>query len=96
MDDLDRAQLPTPLPPRVWCDFNACGWSGDPDDDCYYVLNSDDLRAACASDGLSVLLFDWDDDTETQVLARLAQLESYRGRWRARPRAGFFVGPTPW
>lgn len=25
--------------PAVWCDFNACGWSGRPDDDCFYVLD---------------------------------------------------------
>ena len=25
---IDRNQLPIPLPPCVWCGFNACGWSG--------------------------------------------------------------------
>jgi len=96
VDIIERDQLPAPLPPRIWCDFNACGWSGDADDDCYYVLDPDDLAAAGASEGRSVLLFDWEDDGESLVLARVAELESHGGRWRARPRTGFYFGPKPW
>lgn len=91
---IDRHQLPETLPPRVGCDFNACGWSGEEDDDCFYVLDREDLRALPASDGLRVLLFEWEDPG--CVLACLATLETWGGGWRARPRSGFYSGPTPW
>lgn len=96
VDDIDRTHLPTPLPPRVWCDFNARGWSGEPDDDCFYVLAPTDLDTIDAIEGLSILLYDWDDDAETQVIACVAQLDRYRDRWRAKPRTGFYTGPRPW
>lgn len=95
MEFISRAELPASMPPRVWCDFNACGWSGG-SDDCYYVLDSSDLVAANACEGLCVLLYDWEDDPQTEVLARVAELEPWNGRWRARPLGGFYSGAKPW
>lgn len=95
MQFINREDLPSPLPPRVWCDFNACGWNGEDDDDCYYQLDSADIDAINSPEA-TVLLYDWEDDHETEVLAQVGRLESWRERFRARPLGGFYSGPKLW
>ena len=96
MHFIGREELPSPLPPRVWCDFNACGWSGAEDDDCYYQLDAADIDAIQRNEGTTVLLYDWEDDEETEVLVRVGRLEFWQHRLRARPVGGFYSGPRPW
>lgn len=91
MQFVTRDQLPHPLPPRVWCDFN----SGD-QDGCYWVLAREDLAAAGPVVGARVLLWDWDDEP-LEVLAQVAVLETWNGSWCARPVDDtFYSGPVPW
>jgi len=84
-----------PLPAHVWCDFNACGWSGTDGDDCYYVFALDDLSTP-PENGMQVLLYDWEDEAKTEVLAQVANLEKTDGGWRARPTGDFYSGRVPW
>ena len=71
--------------PRVWCDFNAIGWSGDPDDDAYYVFDAAALAQAEPTEGMRLFLFDWEDAEETRIVGCEAILERVGDAWRARP-----------
>ncbi|MEO8269316.1 MAG: hypothetical protein ABI557_06325 [Aureliella sp.] len=93
---MEKDQLPIPLPPHIWCDFNACGWTGAHDDDCYYVLDFACLDNFSPSEGMSILLFDWDDEAKSYIIARLARLEKFESQWRARPSGDFYSGGVPW
>jgi hypothetical protein len=72
---------------RVWCDFNACGWSGLPDDNCYYVLSAEDLKNA--QEGELVFIYDSDNGGHSEIFGCIAKLNWYRGTassgWRACP-----------
>ena len=94
MEEISAAELPDPLPPRLSCDFNTRGWSGEPDDDCYYVLDREVLDALPARVGLEVFI--WDESDETEILGCVAKLEQFDGRWRARPVSGIYVGVPLW
>jgi hypothetical protein len=72
--------------PRVWCDFNACGWSGEPGDNCYYALDVGALAALGPAAGARV--FVWDDEGGGEVIGCEGRLEPFRGGWRVRPVAG--------
>lgn len=85
-----------PASPNVWCDFNACGWSGDQADNCYYVLDTSELALVPPLEGTLVLLYDWEDYDQSEVLAQVGRLESSEGQWRARPVGAFYPGPKPW
>ncbi|MDB5388350.1 MAG: hypothetical protein JWM11_3996 [Planctomycetaceae bacterium] len=69
--------------PRIWCDFNACGWSGQPDDNCYYVVDLTAVSAHSLADGARLVL--WDDEGEGQVICCEGQLELFNEKWRVRP-----------
>lgn len=71
--------------PRLWCDFNAVGWSGDPHDDCYYVFDQAALSGLSPYEGLHVFVFMYDDQEETEITGCEAVLEAYDKGWRIRP-----------
>jgi hypothetical protein len=77
-----NSDLPGTLP-RLWCDLNAQGWSGEPDDDCYYALDSEQLEALRPVIGMKVFIWDWSDSE--WIVGREASLERFGGVWRARP-----------
>ncbi len=94
MDKISATDLPDPLPPPLWCDFNACGWSGEPDDNCYYVLDRRALDALPARVGLEVFI--WGETDETTIIGCVARLEQFDDGWRARPVSNFYVGAPLW
>lgn len=71
--------------PRLWCDFNAQGWSGSPDDNCYYILSSEQLALLHPTEGTRVVLYMEDNESGTEIIGCEATLEGYKGSWRARP-----------
>jgi hypothetical protein len=72
--------------PIYWCDFNACGLSGDPKDNCFYRFGpKGDPIDTNPLVGMKVLLYDEDGDDE--LLTCEATLEFDSGWWRARPNA---------
>ena len=93
---MSESTVPEPIPPAIWCDFNACGWSGEEDDDCYYVLDGAALKSLPACTGLTVFLFEEEDISGTEILGRVARLERYGDSWRARPVGDWFRGTRPW
>ena len=72
--------------PRVWCDFNACGWTGEPGDDCYYVLDVEAIAARGLTSGTRVFI--WDDDGNGEIIGCVGKLEVFRDGWRVRPAVG--------
>ena len=69
--------------PRVWCDFNACGWSGAPDDNCYYTFDKVALAALRPTEGMR--LFVYMDEGDGTVVGFEARLERFQDSWRIRP-----------
>ena len=86
---------PSEFPP-LWCDFNACGLSGRPDDNCFYSL--DKVRALEFKAGDRVFLYDDDIvDDKPGVVGIEGELLDYGGRLIARPFAqDFYYGPRFW
>jgi hypothetical protein len=94
--------LPDPTIPPLRCDFNACGWSGEPDDNCYYSLYRDELARLNPPSGKQVYIYDDDisDEGQPEVFGCTATIEHVhlRGRpyVRARPTTGpWYRGPKP-
>ena len=80
--------------PRLRCDFNACGWSGDAADDCYYAFDKQALATLDPSEGTRVFIYD--DDGDGTVIGCEGLLERYQGDWRIRPVKGtWFEGRLP-
>ncbi len=78
--------------PRIWCDFNACGWSGNASDNCYYVLDQKAIAALGLTECSHVFIYD--DDGDGHVIGCAGKLESFDGQWRVRPVAdSWFRGP---
>ncbi len=69
--------------PKVWCDFNACGWSGEPGDDCFYSFDRAGLAALSPRPGLRVFAYDYSGDGE-EVFGCEATLERLGEGWRLR------------
>ncbi len=69
--------------PRLWCDFNSQGWSGAPDDNCYYAFDEHALGRLGAREGLRIFAFM--DDGDGEILGCEAVLESFGTNWRVRP-----------
>ena len=86
---------PSDFPP-LWCDFNAGGWSGRPDDNCYYSLDKIDGKEFKAGD--RVFLYDEDlVDGAMGVVGIDAELIEDRGSLIARPLGeAFYSGPKFW
>lgn len=91
MDEISAAELPDPLPPRLWCDFNSFGLGGEP---VYFTLDRETLNALPARIGLEVFL--WDESDETEVVGCVAKLEWVKAGWCARPVGGMYIGAPPW
>ncbi|HAM21733.1 MAG TPA: hypothetical protein DCQ04_05550 [Actinobacteria bacterium] len=83
--------------PAVWCDFNAGGWSGRPDDDCYYVLDRERLKDLKAKAGMKVFLYDDESADGKEVVGIEAELVEDRDSLIAKPLEGaFYHGPRFW
>ena len=78
-----KSELPSRSLPRLWCDLNACGLSGEPDDNCYYALHKEQLPALQPKVGMRVFIWDWSDSE--LIIGREASLERFNNSWRARP-----------
>jgi len=77
------SELPSRSLPKLWCDLNACGLSGEPDDNCYYALHREQLAELQPVAGMRVFIWDWSDSE--LFVGREALLERFDDRWRARP-----------
>jgi hypothetical protein len=71
--------------PPVWCDFNACGWSGRPEDNCYYVLDQKRLAEVGAKAGDRVFLLMEDSADGQEIPGIEAELADSDGKLIARP-----------
>jgi hypothetical protein len=71
--------------PPVWCDFNACGWSGRPEDNCFYVLDEKRLAELVAKAGDKVFLFMEDSANGQEITGIEAVLVDSDGKLIARP-----------
>ena len=78
-------KAPDPKYPRIYVDFNACGWAGG-DDPCYYVYSKSDLQNFVPADGMVVCIYMESD--EASVVGCLAHMESYKNDWRFRELEG--------
>lgn len=89
--------------PVVDCDFNACGLSGEPSDDCYYRLDPVALAKLCDFTGTQIFIYMGDTaaDGAPEIFGYVAILERYSwphaSGWRARPiKDTWYRGPAPW
>jgi hypothetical protein len=78
-----NAEPPDASLPWVWCDFNACGWSGQAGDTCYYVLDRRTLDGLHPAEGMRVFVFDYEGAGE--MVGCAGRLEWHNGDWRVRP-----------
>jgi hypothetical protein len=75
--------------PRILCDFNSAGWSGEDDDECYYAFDETALRACRPRDGTRVFIYE--QGRGDLIMGCEATVESYphpangERRWRLRP-----------
>jgi hypothetical protein len=80
---------------KIWCDFNACGLSGEDDDFCFYSFDRHVFYELPPESGLRVLIWDYSDEEE--IIAFEATLEPFPDHvtgWRARPDENkFYRGP---
>jgi hypothetical protein len=80
--------------PRIWFDSNACGWSGEVGDACYYILRPKFLLPDLV--GRRVLIFMPEDDMDVVACEAIIEEIALRaGRtYRANPVEGtWYVGP---
>jgi hypothetical protein len=68
---------------NLLCDFNACGWSGEPDDVCFYWFDPEQLKRLNPTEGMEVLLY-MSDGPNDYTTCR-ATMERFEDSWRARP-----------
>ena len=74
--------------PRIACDFNSAGWSGE-DDGCYYSF--DDKALARHRPRAGMRIFIYENSRDNLVMGCEAELEKYRHPvtdetcWRLRP-----------
>jgi hypothetical protein len=84
-----RKKKPITSLPRVRCDFNSAGWSGDDDDPCYYSFDERALARARPRAGMRVFIFE--DSRDDLIMGCEAEVDSYphpltnERRWRLRP-----------
>jgi hypothetical protein len=75
--------------PRIRCDFNSVGWSGEEDDECYYSFDEKALAAHRPRDGMRVFIFE--DGQNGLIMGCQAELDTYnhpvtgQSKWRLRP-----------
>ena len=90
---MKKSELPSRSLPKLWCDLNARGFSGEPDDDCFYALHRKQLAALPPAAGLRVFIWDWSDSELFVGLETL--LEQFDDGWRARPVDGIWYEARP-
>jgi hypothetical protein len=84
-----KRKLPVRSLPRVLCDFNSVGWSGEDDDECYYSFDEKALTHHRLRQGMRVFIYE--SSRDNLVMGCEAELEQYRHplsdqvRWRLRP-----------
>jgi len=75
--------------PRLWCDFNSVGWSGEEGDECYYSFDEKTLTKRRPREGMRVFIYEAGHGG--LVMGCEAVLERYRHPitdelcWRLRP-----------
>jgi hypothetical protein len=70
-----KPKLPHEALPRIRCDFNSVGWSGDEDDDCYYSFDDKALAAHKPRSGMVVFVFE--DGQSGLIMGCQATVETY-------------------
>jgi len=84
-----KRSKPASALPRVRCDFNSAGWSGEDGDDCYYSFDEKALARHRPRVGMRVFIFE--PSRDELVMGCEAELERYEHpitgepRWRLRP-----------
>lgn len=79
-----KSEQPDSSLPKVLCDFNACGWTGAPDDNCYYAFDKQAVEAFHPVEGMRIFAYD-DDGNDGEILGCESRLEAFQGSWRIRP-----------
>ena len=85
----NKRKPPSPSLPRIACDFNSVGWSGDDDDECYYSFDERALVVHRPRPGMRVFIYE--QSRGRLVMGCEAKLEKYQRplsdevRWRLRP-----------
>jgi len=75
--------------PKVWCDFNSAGWSGEDDDECYYAYDEKALEACRPRAGMRIFIYE--PGSGGMIMGCEAVIEAYnhpitgQPRWRLRP-----------
>jgi hypothetical protein len=89
-------RITRPLP-CIGCDFNAAGWSEEPDDDCYYILSQSDRAKIHMYEGMTIFVYMYENREMTEIVGCEATLERYNDIWRAKPNKDtFYSGPICW
>ncbi len=95
-----EGKIPSREIPTIWADFNACGLSGDKDDNCYYSLDSETLKMLSPFEGMEVFIYenDIDDAGEPEIFGYVAVLEKtdshFISPYKARPKVEtWYRGP---
>jgi hypothetical protein len=84
-----KRSVPARSLPRVVCDFNSVGWSGEDGDECYYGFDEKALARHRPRVGMRVFIYE--HSRESLVMGCEAALERYRHPitdevgWRLRP-----------
>jgi hypothetical protein len=71
-----KRKSPTRSLPRVSCDFNSVGWSGEDDDDCYYSFDEKAIARHRLRAGMRVFIYE--KSREDLVMGCEAEFEEYR------------------
>ena len=84
-----RVAKPKKSMPRLQCDFNSVGWSGEDDDECLYSFDEKAMAAFRPREGMRFFIYE--PGRDDLVMGCEATLERYRhpitdeSRWRLRP-----------
>lgn len=97
-----EGQAPPKSLPKIWGDYNACGLSGDENDNCIYSLDRETLDSLVNQS--IKLVFVYEDDTnesgQPEVFGYVCELEEVEGfisNWRAKPDLStWYRGPKMW
>ena len=75
--ELHEGKRRTPIRslPRVPCDFNSVGWSGEEDDECYYSFDEGALDGHRLRNGMRVFIYE--NSRDNLVMGCEAALEQY-------------------
>jgi hypothetical protein len=84
-----KRKSPTRALPRVACDFNSVGWSGEDSDECYYSFDVRALARCHPRAGMRIFIYE--NSRDNLVMGCEAELEKYQHPitdetcWRLRP-----------